>query len=396
MTIILTTEQQHVLLTVIAWFKSKERPYITLGGYAGTGKTTLLGFLRSMLANDFPELKVAFCAFTGKASTVLKSKLFTQKMFSKGDFVGTIHSLIYSAVVDIKTGHVITWEKKPKSELEYDLIVVDEASMVSGVLWRDLCSYGISILAVGDHGQLSPIDDVFNLMKDPYIRLETIHRQAAENPIIQVSLLARQQGYIPIQSFGKGVVKVNRYDSETPALLNDWLQSYNEDTLVLAGYNKTRIRLNQEIRALRDLYDPAPQVGDRVICLKNNRKQHLYNGMQGVLHTIYPLDEETDPHWYYADISMDDGSTYFSGPIAKEQFNSESGLVKVTPPSTGETGNYFDYGYALTVHKAQGAQANRVILFEERFQRMDDDQWRRWLYTAVTRAEKELFIVGVG
>jgi exodeoxyribonuclease-5 len=52
----------------------------------------------------------------------------------------------------------------------------------------------------------------------------------------------------------------------------------------------------------------------------------------------------------------------------------------------------FDFGYTLTVHKAQGSQAKRVILFEERFGKMSDEDWRRWLYTAVTRAEEELYI----
>ena len=57
-------------------------------------------------------------------------------------------------------------------------------------------------------------------------------------------------------------------------------------------------------------------------------------------------------------------------------------------------GDLFDFGYALTVHKAQGSQAKKVILFEERFKKMTDDEWKRWLYTAVTRAEEELYIFG--
>ena len=57
-------------------------------------------------------------------------------------------------------------------------------------------------------------------------------------------------------------------------------------------------------------------------------------------------------------------------------------------------GDLFDFGYALTVHKAQGSQAKRVILFEERFKQMNDEEWKRWLYTAVTRAEEELYIFG--
>ena len=57
-------------------------------------------------------------------------------------------------------------------------------------------------------------------------------------------------------------------------------------------------------------------------------------------------------------------------------------------------GDLFDFGYALTVHKAQGSQARRVLLFEERFKQMNDEDWYRWLYTAVTRAEEELIIIG--
>jgi exodeoxyribonuclease-5 len=54
----------------------------------------------------------------------------------------------------------------------------------------------------------------------------------------------------------------------------------------------------------------------------------------------------------------------------------------------------FDFGYALTVHKAQGSQAQKVVLFEERFSKMDDETWCRWLYTGVTRAGEELYIIG--
>jgi ATP-dependent exoDNAse (exonuclease V) alpha subunit len=57
-------------------------------------------------------------------------------------------------------------------------------------------------------------------------------------------------------------------------------------------------------------------------------------------------------------------------------------------------GDLFDFGYALTVHKAQGSSADTVLLFEERNQHMSDDDWRRWLYTAVTRAERQLYIIG--
>ncbi len=69
--------------------------------------------------------------------------------------------------------------------------------MVSEDIFRDLTSYGIDILAVGDHGQLPPIEGKFSLMSDPILRLEKIHRQAADNPIINLSMQIRENGKIP-------------------------------------------------------------------------------------------------------------------------------------------------------------------------------------------------------
>jgi len=80
--------------------------------------------------------------------------------------------------------------------------------------------------------------------------------------------------------------------------------------------------------------------------------------------------------------------------ILKSQFNSQEAMNFGKNRYLTIKGDLFDFGYALTVHKAQGSQAKRVVLFEERFSQMDENMWRRWLYTAVTRAEEELFIVG--
>ena len=66
--------------------------------------------------------------------------------------------------------------EETKEEFEYDLIVVDEASMVTKDIWNDLLSYGVPVLAVGDHGQL-PIESSFNLMERPVLKLEEIFRQ---------------------------------------------------------------------------------------------------------------------------------------------------------------------------------------------------------------------------
>ena len=187
--------------------KNKKEDFITLGGFAGTGKTTLISELRKKINEIDPKIKVGFCAFTGKAVQVLKNKLVSSQTLLKKDDISTIHGLIYRTIED-ERGAVLGWIRKEDDEIDYDLIIVDEASMVDQKIWEDLRSFGIPIIAVGDHGQLPPISGSFNLMSQPQIKLENIHRQAEGNPIIQVSRLAREKGIIPHQKWSKNVFKV--------------------------------------------------------------------------------------------------------------------------------------------------------------------------------------------
>ena len=62
----LSTQQAKAISDIGIWLKNKNQPYITLGGYAGTGKTTVISALRKILSDNQPEMKLAFCAYTGK------------------------------------------------------------------------------------------------------------------------------------------------------------------------------------------------------------------------------------------------------------------------------------------------------------------------------------------
>ncbi len=387
----LSPDQARALTAIGTWYRGKEKPYLTLGGYAGTGKTTLIALLRQALQEYNPDTKVAFCAYTGKAAQVLRSKLREHKVLRKGDNVSTIHSLIYNNKTD-KQGHT-SWVRK--DELKFDLLIVDEASMVDEFIWQDLLAFGLPILAVGDHGQLPPVNSRFNLMAEPELRLEQIFRQEAQSAIIQVALLARMYGHIPVEEFGPGVAKLNRTDSETGQTVEDMLRGWNNDMLVLCGYNHTRTSLNAHIRALRDIENPEPTTGDVVVCLRNSRTDHLYNGQIGTIMSIEPSPDDPNNEWYWADIYFDSEKSRYSGYVLREQFGAKE-TIKQPPKAPGDsTGALFDFGYALTVHKAQGSQAKQVLLFEERFSKMSDEEWRRWLYTGVTRAEELLTIVGL-
>jgi exodeoxyribonuclease-5 len=383
----LSPDQKLSLSHILEWFKKdkQDMQFVSLGGYAGTGKTTLIAFLRKELHKLHADLHVGFASYTGKAARVLQTKLKEEKAVLKGDTVGTIHSLIYTPVVNDRE-IIIGWKQKEK--LECDLIIIDEASMVDGTIWEHLVSYHKPIIVVGDHGQLPPVKGNFNLMAKPDVVLTEIHRQAHLNPIIEVSIQARETGEIQSKKYSDTVIKFSRDDPETGERMTELLNAYSTDTLILCGYNSTRKRLNNYIRSSLGIETPDPVVGDRVICLRNNHKAEIYNGMLGTIQSI----QRNDNDWYAADIDMDGSEVQYSGLISVAQFNADTAMNFTENRRLIMQGDLFDFGYALTVHKAQGSQAKRVILFEERFKKMDDDQWRRWLYTAVTRAESELYI----
>lgn len=388
--ITLSPDQQETLNTILTWFtkpqkKDPDELFITLGGYAGTGKTTLIAIIRQELAKLNKDLKVGFASYTGKAARVLKTKLTEQNVILPQDTVGTIHSLIYSPIINEKQ-EIIGW--KTKEKIDRTLLIIDEASMVDGAIWQHLLAYNVPIIVVGDHGQLPPIKGNFNLMQKPQLRLEEIHRQASTNPIIGLSISAREYGLIRPGLYSDVVKKYNLNDSEAQENVEELLNTYDNETLVLCGYNATRVRLNQHIRNLRGIESQAPVSGDRVICLRNNHAKNIYNGMLGVIESI----EVADRDWYSAQIALDDESVVYKGLISRSQFGAPSALNFTDKRSHTMKGDLFDFGYALTVHKAQGSQAKRVILFEERFKQMNDEEWKRWLYTAVTRAEEELYI----
>ncbi len=389
MTVDLSDDQREALNKLWQWLKydSKFSGYITLGGYAGTGKTTSLAVFRKYLHEVLPEWQVAFISFTGKATRVLKSALRQQQTIYPNDFVGTIHSLIYSPVVNDRQ-EIVGWDRK--NQLDYQLIIIDEGSMVDYQIWQDLRQYGIPIIAAGDHGQLPPIQGSFNLMAEPQLKLEQIHRQAANNPIINLSMLAREKGEISVGNYAPAVKKLSREDFASQELVEEMIRMHPDQILILCGYNKTRVKLNTFARELLGFEMPEPLPNDRVICLRNNHEKDLYNGMIG---TINSLTKESEK-WYFAEITLDEEPKPYRGLILAEQFNTEQAKNFSSARATTLKGDLFDFGYALTVHKAQGSQAKKVIVFEERFKQMDDEMWRRWLYTAVTRAEEELYIIG--
>lgn len=365
MTIIeLSKEQEAAIDRVLAWQSTaKGSSVYTLGGYAGCGKTTVLQtILKRMHQNG---VTCAVAAFTGKAVSVLRRKGLLQAM--------TLHRLMYEPEVDEATGKV---EFIKKDYLGVDLVIVDEASMVNQKLFDDLLSFSVPILAVGDHGQLEPVGADPGLMKRPDVTLTTIHRQSEGSPILTFAHRVREN-----QSSIRASVGIPEDGEFELVEKADALQNCHEFDQVLCGFNRTRTKVNKLIRQ-RLGRTSLLEVGDRVICLRNNADLGVFNGLMGTVTHFRRMDNTV----LYVDIEMEDGTKLEYAPISREVLEgtiSSKDLFQMDRDILA-----FDYGYCVTVHKAQGSEWDRVLVLEETSSKLWDSA--RWRYTAATRAAQHL------
>jgi len=395
----LTKEQQTIHDDLIDWIDQyysghHDMDYISLGGLAGTGKTTLLSEL-TRTHHQLMRNRIAFVTFTGKASIVLRNKI--EHLINETDFIGTIHSLLYVPIIDPKTKDVIGWSSK--GALDYDLIIIDEASMVNNELWKDLISYEIPIIAVGDHGQLPPIGKTnFSLMSDPDFKLETIHRQAQDNPIIKLSQIARNEGYINQKIYGPGVACLDWSDPIARKSLLAFKSGQNSQ--ILCGMNKTRVKLNQQIRSNLGFDRPEPFPNEKVICLKNNKNHfNIMNGQMGFLTDVKMVSDNS----YEIKVKMDGIDREVISLAPRKIFNMinqgsiydllKDPKIKADKLKCKYPIDFFDFGYAISVHKSQGSEWNKILLIEEYNSYQSEDDCARWLYTAITRAKEKLLVI---
>lgn len=369
-------QQDDALQSVARWLKSGRPQVFRLFGYAGTGKTTLARYFA-----EHVDGQVQFAAFTGKAAQVLRARGATNAR--------TIHSLIYrprgeEAVADETTGKTSmspTFSLNRQSPISRaKLVVIDECSMVDEQLGRDLLSFGTPVLVLGDPAQLPPISGGgFFTEHEPDCLLTEIHRQARDNPIIRLALDVREGREFMRGDYGTAQV-IGKEDVTQELVL--------KADQVLVGTNRTRRRYNMRLRELKGFTADYPQAGDKLVCLRNDPAKGLLNGslwkvMTSSRETVKPginllvSPEEDDPDRGVAKIKL-----------LKAAFEEQTEEI---PWNTRKRYDEFDYGYALTVHKAQGSQWSNVVLFDESWAFKETRQ--RWLYTAITRAAETLTVV---
>ena len=362
-------QQGAAIKKVLEWVHDPDAPQVfRLFGLAGTGKT----FCSKHVASEI-DGNVLFAAYTGKAALVMRSKGCTD--------ASTIHSLIYKPEINVITGEV-NFKLNADSELtRADLLIVDECSMVDEALAQDLLSFNVKVLVLGDPFQLPPVKGAgFFINAKPDVMLTEIRRQEAENPIIRMSIDIREGKKLQLGSYGNSSV-ISRSSLQT----NDVLAADQ----VIVGLNNTRHVYNRRIRELLDIDSPFPVDGDRLICLKNNKEKGFLNGSQWLVTKTVTLTNCVDSDVISLDGLSRDAPSRIS--VLKEYYAAKDEAIKALPWKLKRFFDEFTYSYAITCHKSQGSQWDRVMVFDE--SSVFAENAAKWLYTAITRAAESVVVV---
>jgi exodeoxyribonuclease-5 len=431
-------------------FSRNDRSAFILRGYAGTGKTTIVGALVKSL--PFIKGKCVLMAPTGRAAKVLSAYAGIQAL--------TIHKKIYMLNSDGGGGGRFTLKENVHANT---LFIVDEASMISGLtqpefmggssLLHDLIEYVFSgvncrLLLIGDVAQLPPIgldispalDPAF-LKKEYYldvdgIELTDVVRQAADSGILQNAthirdMIKEEQFTFPkfnLKGF-KDIVRLTGEELED-ALNDSYSKHGPEGTIVVCRSNKRANLFNQQIRARIRWQESEISSGDYMMVVKNNyhwlpEKSSANFIANGDIAEILKVGKITEMHGFrFADVRLRlidyPGEKDLEVKILLDTIMSES------PALTQEQNKrlfqsvyeehadvedrrfrmqkvkkdpYFNalqvkFAYAVTCHKAQGGQWENVFVEQGYLtEEMINKEFMRWLYTALTRATEKLYLV---
>lgn len=364
----------------VSWYKKASRrergvkKYFFLAGYAGTGKTSVAKEIADRCA---APSRVVFIAPTGKAASRLRAKGCSGAK--------TIHKFLYTFVGELRNKPEFVM-KGMLDEMP-DLIVLDEASMTGKSVFNDLLSLNIPILCLGDLGQLEPVDDDSYFVEDNCdANLEKIERNGGN--ITRAAFYVRTGGRLPCRTYDDVVVREG-YVSGLE------LKEYSaEDSVILCSKNSTRQYYNYKVRGMLGLAgNKLPQVGEKLVCMFNQHSYNIMNGEQVIITGYSEIPEK--------DLQPGEEADYVKMVNYRSLTNQEPGRAKInlacflgideeTRTQSMKSAGGWDYGYALTVHKSQGSEWEKVLLIEEFLRGVD---YARLMYTGITRAISRLIVI---
>lgn len=349
-----------------------EKSFFILNGGPGTGKTTTVKGILNICRSFFPDATIQLCAPTGRASKRLAQLSSCDSR--------TIHSLLQWNKDDN------TFAKNEEDPLEIDFLIVDEFSMVDTHLFAQLLKAlprYCRILLIGDEDQLESVgpgkvfEDLIASHICPIIHLEKIFRQSEGSGIITLASQIRKEERC---FYEDGVTFIERDAKDIMECLDEIVRNKDMDNLqILAPMYKGVAGIDAINVYMQALYNPQSnsksqfrvgttvfREGDKVMLLKNLPDDDVYNGDIGSIVSIDTVDRVNHV------ISVDFGNTIVD-------FSSDFLY-------------YLNHAYCISVHKAQGSEYESVICIVEPNARYMLE--KRLLYTAVSRAKKELILIG--
>ncbi len=440
----MSRDQQRALKVFHRFMESTfDKKLLVVSGYAGSGKTSLTGHMNSAIKKCGYGSRLL--APTGRAAKVL-AKYCDQK-------AQTIHKEIYFGGNEFMENYALTVAKNDGKDTVF---FVDEASMINSGnraeedVLRDLLSYvyggaNCSVVLIGDTGQLPPVGQDFSpalntdelKLSFPEIEIFSAHLSEIYR-IGETSSILRNATYIRNKDhFAPPFIPV--LDEKTISLKGNEVQEYLEDSIQEVGWddvmvltlsNKQAIGWNMGIRSRILFKEERVEAGESLLVVKNNyywmenesALGFLANGeiikVEKVIQEVslygfdfmkafvsFPSSPEEAPKEVILLLDTLLMETHSLGREKMKElfFEIEKDYMHIKGKKNRQSqvlkDPYFNavhvkYAYAVTVHKAQGGQWSHVYI-DGSFvpEQMKDSSYLRWLYTAVTRSMKKLFLV---
>lgn len=350
----LTKKQEEAVTTCL------DNAVSCITGGAGTGKTTVLRTaLRAYYAMGF---EIHAVALSGRAAMRLHESI--------GFITSTIAKLLRNKPID--------------SEKQKHLLVIDEASMIDLPTMYRLVNHihpSVRIILTGDPNQLPPIGcgkvlaDIVESKVIANTLLDIVKRQEGYTGIPEYSKLINQ-GEVPEQ-LTTGAIYFHETDKkEISQVCCNLYQQSPENSRVMASTKALVAEINKltqeavnhsgsrlEFEMNGELFFQHLRLNDSILFTQNHYDKGIQNGSLGALTSVVASGDS------YGEVTLDTGDK-----------------VIVTQAVL----DCMELGYAITLHKAQGSQFPRIIIALQKGKIVD----RAWLYTAITRAESEIHIVG--
>lgn len=450
------TAKQAIALQQLAQFitKGQKDQVFLLKGYAGTGKTTIIGTIVKNLWHA--KKKAVLAAPTGRAAKVITNY--------SGSQAHTIHKKIYHPKKTSGANIEFTLQKNNHRDT---IFIVDEASMIpdlpstsklfeNGSLLDDLVQFIYSghncqLILIGDTAQLPPVKSelspaldrgklALNYQKEVvHIELDEVMRQKGESDILHNATLLRQilkEGFYDTFKFelssAADVIRLQDGYEIMDAINDAYSNLGHEETAIIVRSNKRANQYNQQIRERILFRESEIAAGDFLMVVKNNyfwvkpssEAGFIANGDIVEILEIFAVKELYGFRFAEVKVQMVDypkmkpfetvimldtlnlnapslpyeESNKLYQEVLKDYAHEKSKYKKFLAVKNN---NYFNalqvkFSYAITCHKSQGGQWNTVFVEQPYLPNGMDKDYLRWLYTACTRATEKLYLIGFG